>query len=151
MALDDDIRILSGVELFADFTSEQLRLLAFGAETTALQADRKLYREADEADCAYIIVSGRIALYNEDDAERKPVALAGAGEILGEMALVSDTRRMTSAYAQTDAQVLRLNRAMFRRILEEYPEAAVHLHGRILKRFQALVERIEGMAPRFEE
>lgn len=151
MALDDDIRILSGVELFADFTSEQLRLLAFGAETTVVQADRKLYREADEADCAYIIVSGRIALYNEADAEKTPIALAGAGEILGEMALISDTRRMTSAYAQADTQVLRLNRSMFRRILEEYPDVAVHLHGRILRRFQALVERIEGMAPRFEE
>lgn len=151
MALDDDIRILSGVELFADFTSEQLRLLAFGAETTSLQAERKLFREADEADCAYIIISGRIALYYEDDAERTPIAVAGVGEILGEMALISDTRRMTSAYAQTDTQVLRLNRSMFRRILEEYPEVAVHLHGRILQRFQALVERIEGMAPRFEE
>ncbi len=151
MALDDDIRILSGVELFADFTREQLRLLAFGAETTTLQAERKLYREADEADCAYIIINGRVALYHEEDAERTPIALAGAGEILGEMALISDTRRMTSAYAQTDTQVLRLNRSMFRRILEEYPEVAVHLHGRILQRFQALVERIEGMAPRFEE
>jgi len=150
MALDDDIRILSGVELFADFTREQLRLLAFGAETTTLQAERKLYREADEADCAYIIITGRVALYHEEDAERKPIALAGAGEILGEMALISDTRRMTSAYAQTDTQVLRLNRSMFRRILEEYPEVAVHLHARILQRFQALVERIEGMAPRFE-
>ena len=33
MALDDDIRILSGVRLFEGFTREQLRLMAFGAET----------------------------------------------------------------------------------------------------------------------
>jgi len=45
MALDDDIRILSAVKLFEGFTQEQLRLLAFGAEATHLQADRKLYRE----------------------------------------------------------------------------------------------------------
>ncbi|MGS1094569.1 cyclic nucleotide-binding domain-containing protein [Aquamicrobium terrae] len=151
MALDDDIRILSGVELFADFTREQLRLLAFGAETTALQAERKLYREADEADCAYIVISGRVALYHEDDPARTPIAVAGAGEILGEMALIADTRRMTSAYTQADTQVLRLNRPMFRRILEEYPDVAVHLHGRILDRFKRLVARIEGMAPRFDD
>ena len=45
MALDDDIRILSAVSLFQGFTQEQLRLLAFGAETTLLQANHKLYRE----------------------------------------------------------------------------------------------------------
>ncbi|MFC5384899.1 cyclic nucleotide-binding domain-containing protein [Aquamicrobium segne] len=149
MALDDDIDILSGVDLFADFTREQLRLLAFGAETTSLAADRKLYREADEADCAYIIISGRVALYHENDPQRTAITTAGAGEILGEMALIADTRRMTSAYVLTDTQVLRLSRSMFRRILEEYPEVAVHLHARILQQFQALIERIEGMAPHF--
>jgi len=151
MSLDDDIRILSGVGLFEGFTPEQLRLMAFGAESISLRKGRTLYWEGGNADCAFVVASGSIALYHEDDAERTPIALAGTGEILGEMALISDTRRMTSAYAQTDTQVLRLNRSMFRRILEEYPEVAVHLHGRILQRFQALVERIEGMAPRFEE
>ena len=66
MALDDDIRILSAVRLFEGFTQEQLRLLAFGAETTLLQADHKLYREDDVADSAYIVVSGRIVLYRAD-------------------------------------------------------------------------------------
>ena len=52
MALDDEIRILSGVRLFEGFSQEQLRLLAFGAETMHLSADRKLYREDDDADSA---------------------------------------------------------------------------------------------------
>ncbi len=149
MALDDDIRILSAVELFADFTQEQLRLLAFGAETTALQAERKLYLEDDEADSAYIVVSGRIVLYREADRNRTPIATAGPGAILGELALIADSRRPTSASAAVDSQVLRLSRRMFRRILEEYPELAARLHQRILAQFQALVDRIEEMAPRF--
>ena len=70
MALDDDIRILSAVRLFEGFTQEQLRLLAFGAETTMLKADHKLYREDDEADSAYIVVNGRIVLYREQNGER---------------------------------------------------------------------------------
>ena len=66
MALDDDVRILSGVGLFEGFTAEQLRLLAFGAETTNLPAQRKLYREDDVADSAYVVVSGGIVLYREE-------------------------------------------------------------------------------------
>jgi CRP-like cAMP-binding protein len=149
MALDDDVRILSGVELFEGFTPEQLRLLAFGAETADLPAERKLYREDDVADSAYVVVSGEIVLYREAEGQRVPVGRAGPGAILGELALIADTKRLTSASAATDAQVLRLNRAMFRRILEEYPDVAITLHRRIADELQALVRRIEEIAPRF--
>ncbi|MBR2690653.1 MAG: cyclic nucleotide-binding domain-containing protein [Aquamicrobium sp.] len=149
MALDDDIRILSAVRLFEGFTPEQLRLLAFGAETTTLPADRKLYREEDEADSAYVVISGRIALYREADSNHVVISTAGPGAILGELALIADTKRLTSASAAIDSQVLRLNRKMFRRILEEYPDLAVQLHQRIVEELQALIERIEELAPRF--
>ncbi|MER9015063.1 cyclic nucleotide-binding domain-containing protein [Mesorhizobium sp. M0898] len=149
MALDDDIRILSTVRLFEGFTQEQLRLLAFGAETTMLKADHKLYREDDEADSAYIVVSGRIVLYREHDGERIPIGTVGPGTILSELALIADTNRLTSASAEIDSEVLRLSRKMFRRILEEYPELAVHLHQRILEDFQAMIRRIEELGPRF--
>ncbi|TPM30114.1 cyclic nucleotide-binding domain-containing protein [Mesorhizobium sp. B2-3-4] len=149
MALDDDIRILSAVRLFEGFTQEQLRLLAFGAETTLLNADRKLYREDDEADSAYVVVSGEIALYREQDGERIPIGTAGPGTMLSELALIADTRRLTSASAATDAEVIRLSRKMFRRILEEYPEVALKLHQRISEEFQAMIRRIEALGPRF--
>ena len=45
MSLDDDIRILTSVNLFYGFTQEQLRLLAFGAENTRLPAGKELYQE----------------------------------------------------------------------------------------------------------
>ena len=144
MALDDDIRILSSVKLFQGFSQEQLRLLAFGAENTFLQAERKLYLEDDEADSAYVVVSGLIALYREQGGERIPIGTAGPGAMLSELALIADTRRLTSA-----SEVIRLSRKMFRRILEEYPELAVQLHERILEEFQQMIARIEELAPRF--
>jgi CRP-like cAMP-binding protein len=149
MALDDDIRILSGVRLFESFTQDQLRLLAFGAETTRLAQDKKLYREDDEADSAYVVVKGRVVLYREADGERITVGTAGPGAMLGELALIADTRRLTSASAETDVEIIRLSRKMFRRILEEYPETAQALHQRISEDLQAMVRRIEKLAPRF--
>ncbi|WP_296746590.1 cyclic nucleotide-binding domain-containing protein [Mesorhizobium sp.] len=149
MALDDDIRILSSVKLFQGFTQEQLRLLAFGAENTFLQAERKLYREDDEADSAYVVISGEIALYRELSGERVPIGTAGPGAMLSELALIADTRRLTSASAAVDSEVIRLSRKMFRRILEEYPELAMQLHERILEEFQQMIARIEELAPRF--
>lgn len=149
MALDDDIRILSGVGLFEGFTSEQLRLMAFGAEAMKLKAGRKLYVEDDQADSAYIVVSGEIGLYRESDGVRHELGSVGPGSMLGELALIADTKRLTSAVVQSDSELLRLNRSMFRRILEEYPDLAMILHRRISEELQALVRRIESLAPRF--
>jgi CRP-like cAMP-binding protein len=150
MALDDEIRILSGVRLFEGFSQEQLRLLAFGAETMHLAADRKLYREDDEADSAYVVIKGTISLFREQGDQRIPVGTAEAGAMLGELALIADTRRLTSAAAATDAEILRLNRKMFHRILEEYPDLAITLRQRIVDDLQALVRRIEAVAARFD-
>lgn len=149
MALDDDIRILSGVSLFDGFTREQLRLLAFGAESMRLSAGRELFEEGAEADSAYVVARGGIVLYRERDGEQAVVGYAGAGVMLSELALIAETRRLTSARAEVDTDLIRLSRKLFRRILEEYPDVAMLLHERIAGQLQAMVRRIEALAPRF--
>jgi CRP-like cAMP-binding protein len=149
MPLDDDIRVLSSVSLFEGFTQEQLRLLAFGAESLRLSAGKDLYEEGAAADSGYVVVRGRIALYRERDGERVTVGYAGPGAMLGELALIADTTRLTSAKAEIDTDFLRLSRKLFRRILEEYPDLAFMLHRRIVDELQAMVSRIEQLAPRF--
>ena len=124
-------------------------MLAFGAESLRLSAGKDLYEEGAAADSGYVVVRGRIALYRERDGERVTVGHAGPGAMLGELALIADTTRLTSARAETDTEFLRLNRKLFRRILEEYPELAVMLHGRIVDELQAMAQRIGELAPRF--
>ncbi|CUW43389.1 cyclic nucleotide-binding protein [Brucella vulpis] len=148
MALDDDIRILGTVGLFESFTPEQLRLLAFGAERLVLRAGRELFREGQSADCAYIIVSGTITLFHEGDEGRVTIRPVGAGAILGEMALIAQTTRLTGAVADVETEVIRISRSIFRRILEEYPEVAAALHAHISRNLVELIGQIEQVASR---
>ncbi|QPC85981.1 cyclic nucleotide-binding domain-containing protein [Mesorhizobium sp. NBSH29] len=149
MALDDDIRVLQTVDLFEGFTEEQLRLLAFGAENLRLAAGRDLYQEGVKADGAYVVAQGRISLFRERDGERAVITTVGPGSLLGEMALISDTERLTGAFAATETELVRLNRKLFRRILDEYPEVAVALHRRISRDLQAFASQIAKLAPKF--
>lgn len=151
MALDDDIRILSGVGLFSELNAEQLRLLAFGAEVARFKAGREIYREGMPADCAYVVVSGVVVLYRDHEGQAMTVSKADAGSILGELALIAPANRLTYAAAETDVELIRLNRALFRRILEEYPEAAAMLHNRISEELHTLLRQIESVAKRFED
>lgn len=148
MALDDNVRILSGVGLFGDLTPEQLRLLAFGAEPVRFAAGTRLYGEDEPADSAYVVVKGIIRLFREHDGRSIEVSIAEPGSVLGEMALFVDTKRMTGAEAATDSEVLHLRRPMFRRLLEDYPEAAEKMRIRIIEDLQALVSRIERVGHR---
>lgn len=148
MALDDDIRILSGVAFFDGFTSDQLRLIAFGAERIALPEGELLFLEGEAADCAYILLDGQIELFTADGARRSK-GRARPGAMLGELALIAGAARPASAEAATDSRLLRISRKDFRRVLEEYPDLAAALHKRMAGEFQAMIERIGRLAPRF--
>lgn len=149
MALDDDIRILSGVAFFEGFAPDQLRLLAFGAERLALRAGEELFREGAAADSAFLLLSGVVRLWTGEGADHRSAATVRPGALLGELALIAETRRATSAGAEADSRLLRIDRRDFRRVLEEYPELALRLHKRVAADFQAMIERIERLAPRF--
>jgi CRP-like cAMP-binding protein len=151
MALDDDIRVLSGVRLLEDLTQEQLRLLAFGAENIRLIKGRDLYREETAADCAYVVTRGLIGLYRTVDGERRIFAHAGPGSVLDEMALLTHVRRRIGAMAEEDSDVIRLNRVLFRRILEEYPDVAVRLRDRLANEISDLADDAARLLPRFED
>lgn len=149
MALDDDIGILAGVDIFGDLTRDQLRLLAFGSERLRITAGRELFPEGAAAECAFVVANGSVALFRDRDGTRAILSHAGRGAIIGELALIAETRRSSGAVAETDCELIRLSRTLFRRMLDEYPEVAAALHRRLSASFAAMVERIDRLAPRF--
>lgn len=152
MALDDDIRLLSGVELFQSFTPDQLRLLAFGAENMRLASGQLLYEADVEADGAFVVATGRIGLFRENaEGERALLGEAGPGAMLGELALIADTVRPTGAVAVEDTELVRLSRKLFHRILQEYPELAAALRDHIARDLNKMVGEIDRLGPRFSD
>ncbi len=67
-----------------------------------------------------VILEGTVAVSRDGS----PVAELGAGDIVGEIALLENTRRTASVAAVTDAQVLAFNRREFVTVLDECPAFA---------------------------
>ena len=152
MALDDDIRLLSGVPLFASFTPDQLRLLAFGAENMRLAQGQMLYEAGAHADGAFVVAAGSVGLFREDaEGERIILASVGPGAMLGELALIADAVRPTGAMAVEETELVRLSRRLFHRILQEYPELAAALRDHIAEDLASMVGKIDALAPRFSD
>ena len=57
----------------------------------------------------------------------------GAGVILGERALILDTRATESVRVETRTRVLQIRKLMFRKLLQDYPEIAKILRSRMTR------------------
>jgi CRP-like cAMP-binding protein len=150
LSLNDDIALLSVVPLFADIDDDKLRLIAFGAERRRLNRGQQLFREGAPADCAFAIASGSFSLTRSQvDGSVEIVDTVGRGTLLSELAMISFVERKFTATAEEDSEVIRINRPLFRRMLEEYPEVAVVVEARIKDNLQTMIRNMQKLAPKF--
>ncbi len=141
MSLDADIRLLGKVRLFAGFGPDHLRLLAFGAEARTLGVGTRLYRQGSLSDGGYVIVRGNIELMS--GLNDTLISSHGPGSLIGEMALISETMNAASAVATENTEILKISRALFHRMLNEYPELAVLLQKRIAEEAAEFTSKLE--------
>lgn len=150
MSLNDDIVLLSTVPLFNEISDDKLRLIAFGAERRSLSAGQELFREGTMADCAYVVAGGELILTAKGrDGKPRLVDTVGRGTLLSELALISAVERKFTAKAETGSEVMRINRQLFHRMLEEYPEIGALMETRLTQNFLSMVARLEALQGKF--
>ena len=115
---------IGDLELFADCTRSQLHQI--GSLTTGLHIprDHELIREGSLAREFIVIRSGSARVTRKTNRGVTKVADVGAGDFLGEMALLNGTRRTATVTAATDLDVLVSSAAEFRSIMEIAPSVA---------------------------
>jgi CRP-like cAMP-binding protein len=143
MTIEDDIAFLERVPIFRRLGAAELRILAIGAESYDVPAGQVLFTIGEAADGGYIIRHGSFSLATERANESEIVA--GPGTLLGETALLAETRRPATARARENAVVLRISRSMFLRMLEGYPDAAQRLRDLMASRADDWVREIENV------
>ncbi|HKM88292.1 MAG TPA: cyclic nucleotide-binding domain-containing protein [Xanthobacteraceae bacterium] len=143
MTIEDDIAYLERIPLLRRLGGGALRILAIGVESYDLQPGQVLFAVGDSADGAYIIQRGSLSLKPERTGE--PEVIAGPGTLLGESALLAETRRPATAAAREASTVMRISRSMFLRMLEGYPDAAQRLRELIASRADQWTREIENV------
>jgi CRP-like cAMP-binding protein len=143
MTIEDDIAFLERIPIFRRLGSGALRIVAIGAESYSVETGQVLFTVGETADGGYIIQRGSFSLSTErgNDAE----VVAGPGTLLGESALIAETKRPATARAREDSVVLRISRSMFLRMLEGYPDAAQRLRELLASRADQWARDIENV------
>lgn len=152
MSIEKDIALLRAVATFDVLSSEALRILAISAEERTLADGEGLFRAGEVADCAYVVVSGRIRLVDERKADApRMLKEVGPGTLLGETALLVATPRPVTAVASGSTVVVRIARSTFVRMLESYPEAAAKLRRSIAKRLDETIRALDSVRVKLED
>jgi len=132
VSIEDDIAFIGQVPTLRILGQTALRILAIGAENRTVPEGETLFTAGEVADGGYVIQEGSFRL---DGAGPSIGAIvAGPGTLLGELALIAETRRPATATALEPATVIRISRSLFLKMLEGYPEAAYVLRDQIAAR-----------------
>ncbi|MHB1205403.1 MAG: cyclic nucleotide-binding domain-containing protein [Rhodospirillaceae bacterium] len=81
-------------------------------EILPLMKGQYLFKQGEEAKSAYILNSGSIGIFKEQDGKRVPVARVKKGEFFGEMAIIDGRPRRNSAMALEDCTLSLVSKDM---------------------------------------
>ena len=112
-------------------TKEQKAVRA-KAEKISLIAGELLFSQGDAADAFYIVTSGTMGIFVEqEEADKRLIALINKDETLGELSILAGEERSASVVALRDSELLRIKREQFDALIEKHPAIAVPM-SRIL-------------------
>ena len=104
-------------------------------EQKQFQHGELIFREGEESDFAYLVVEGNIEIFKRTEKGTVLLCSLGAGELFGEMGLISDAARSASAAADGPVIVKQISREAIHYLLSQSP-------AEIAQMLRALMERL---------
>ncbi len=120
--------------VFPTLTGEVLQPLMLVVGTESLTSGEVLFAEGSEATDVYFVVSGRLSIRITGDNGIRVIGEASRGDVVGEFALFSPGPRSATVVATRDAELLRLSRADFDRLIESFPSLVVAVTKKMVQR-----------------
>ena len=127
MNIKEIVCVLCEIPMFRNVEEKRLKLFSMMGQTLSYRSGERLFEKGDDGDAAYVILEGAVDVLIPTDSGEISVAVLGAKEIFGEMAVLLDQPRTTAIAAQSDLKVLRLDREAFFNMLNEFPDVAIEL------------------------
>ena len=132
---DEIERLLEESHVFRSLGPDASDLLCERFELLTVAAGGVLMRQGEAADSLYLVVVGRMRVtIRRDDGTDSVVAEPGRGELLGEIALITNEPRSATVTAVRDSQVLRLSTDSFAELMRDSPDVQREITTEIVRR-----------------
>lgn len=112
-----------------------------------LKTGEVLIREGDEADAVFIVRHGRLRSSVGAGDSSLTIGEIGKGEVVGEMALLTNESRSATVEAIRDTELYELSSDSFARLLVEQPEVMRPFAAAVVNRLRTTMRRSERTRP----
>jgi len=119
------ILFLRRVPLFADLAPAELKQVASITQEHLFHHGEMLGEQDEQGGELYIIVSGAVRVLVNKGEHTEEVARRQPGQYVGEMAIISQSRRRANLIADGDTRTLCIGQGQFEMLLRERPETSM--------------------------
>lgn len=136
---------ITGFRIFGGLTNLELAKLLGRLDKWELPAGRLLFEQGDPGDSMFLIESGKVQLAaSAPDGASQPLAELGAGDTLGEMALLTGEARSATATTATAATLYVMDKEMFDQLIGEHPTISKYFIGLLSSRLVQTNDRLQA-------
>jgi CRP-like cAMP-binding protein len=115
--MDQKVELLARVPLLSGLSRKDLEQVARICDEVDLPDGRVLMRQGGSGDEFFVILAGTVRIERDGVVRRE----LGAGDFLGELALLADIPRTATATCVGDCRLLVLGHREFHGLLAQYP------------------------------
>jgi CRP/FNR family transcriptional regulator, cyclic AMP receptor protein len=131
---DTKVKSLRQAPLFEGLSKKELTELARRSEDMELDAGTVLCKEGEIGQEFFVIVDGEV----EVKRKGRRLGTRGAGDFIGEIALLEDMKRTATVTAKTPLHVFVLTRPTFQHLVNEHPAVERKILRTLARRLAAL-------------
>ncbi|MFV0422424.1 cyclic nucleotide-binding domain-containing protein [Oleidesulfovibrio sp.] len=139
---DANVELLRSISIFRELPLDVIRSYAYLCERVRYMEGEYIFRQDERDSNAYIVVSGVLEAVREVEGQVHSCKRYSAGEFLGSLALLAETRRLFSVRAAEPTVCLVLPRKKLLVDIQSAPEVAMRFMQALC---QAVVEWEENI------
>lgn len=134
----DKVSVLSSCPLFAGLSQWELKSIAQLTRLAEFKKDDVVYHEGEEAECFYVVVSGRFEASHTVAEKKKILAYLRRGDYFGEMSLLTQEPHSATIRSLSDALVLVLKKDDFKTTIEHNATISLEISRRLTARLKGI-------------
>jgi len=140
------LAIVNRIGLFASLSQEEREHVAAAMRRVTFAAGEPIVTQGDAGDSLYIIERGQVGVYLSAGGATREVAMLKAGDVLGEMSILTGELRNATGVAYGDVTCLIIEREVFQRLTAANPSIAEAFSAHLAERQVANEASREGLS-----
>lgn len=141
------VDFLGSMPLFSKISETSTLALARASKFQDLEKGEMIFCQADPCESAYIVRTGKISIVlQSQDGREMIINEMRAGDLFGELGILTRKSRSTTAIAWSSSQLLVIPREAFLSVIDQEPHLARLILEIIARRLQMSVKRESSLA-----